>query len=69
MLPDLGGYLAHGSCLNLQRIEQFIRQIGSLEDTIFQKRMRELRRQKDKVNRQKLEKQQAKERRAVRQVG
>ena len=25
MLPELGGYLAHGSALNLARVEKFIR--------------------------------------------
>ena len=97
MLPEMGGYLAHGSTLNLDRVEKFIQvclgvdigiflisplshpfspfspvrarvsqTIGSFEDTIFQKRMRELRRQKDKLQRQKQDRQLAKERRANR---
>lgn len=66
MLPELGGYLAHGSTLNLGRVEQFIQRIGSLEDTIFQKRMRELRRQKDRIARQKHERSSAAARRGSR---
>mmetsp|Transcript_1910 Transcript_1910/g.4334 ORF Transcript_1910/g.4334 Transcript_1910/m.4334 type:complete len:1136 (+) Transcript_1910:112-3519(+) len=62
MLPQLGGYLCHGSKVNLQRAEMFIQTVGSYEDTIFQKRMRELRRQKDRVARQRQQKEQDKAR-------
>ncbi|KAL6749333.1 exoribonuclease [Haematococcus lacustris] len=58
MLPQLGGYLCDGSTINMARCEQFISAIGQFEDTIFQKRMRELRRQKDRLERQKHQKQQ-----------
>lgn len=40
MLPELGGYLTRGAQVDLKRVEQFIRKIGSFEDIIFQKRMR-----------------------------
>ncbi|GAX79417.1 hypothetical protein CEUSTIGMA_g6858.t1 [Chlamydomonas eustigma] len=66
MLPELGGYLALGSSLNLHRVEKFIQTIGGFEDIIFQKRMRELRRQKDKLARQKQDRALAKDRRAAR---
>jgi 5'-3' exoribonuclease 2 len=56
LLPDLGGYLSDGAQLNLGRVEQFIQVIGGLEDVIFQKRMREMRRQKDRIVQQKRDK-------------
>lgn len=40
MLPELGGYLTRGAQVDLKRVEQFIRKIGSFEDVIFSKRMR-----------------------------
>lgn len=40
MLPELGGYLTKGAQVDLKRVEQFIRRIGSFEDVIFSKRMR-----------------------------
>jgi hypothetical protein len=40
MLPELGGYLTRGAQVDLKKVEQFIRKIGSFEDVIFQKRMR-----------------------------
>jgi 5'-3' exonuclease len=52
-LPGLGGYLVHGANVNLSRVEAFIRKIGAFEDIIFSKRMRELRRQKERLARQK----------------
>ncbi|KAG1677357.1 hypothetical protein FOA52_010736 [Chlamydomonas sp. UWO 241] len=66
MLPELGGYMAHGSTLNLERVEKFIQTIGALEDTIFQKRMRDLKRQKDRVGRQKADKLRDKQRKSQR---
>ncbi|KAJ9511743.1 hypothetical protein QJQ45_022604, partial [Haematococcus lacustris] len=65
MLPQLGGYLCDGSTINMARCEQFISAIGQFEDTIFQKRMRELRRQKDRLERQKHQKQQVSSRTAT----
>ena len=56
LLPDLGGYLSDGAQLNLSRVEKFIGVIGGLEDVIFQKRMREMRRQKDRIIQQKRDK-------------
>ena len=41
--------------------------IGSFEDTIFQKRMRELRKQKEKLGRQKQDRQRAKDRQKARE--
>lgn len=52
-LSSLGGYLVHGANVDLGRVEAFIRKIGAFEDTIFSKRMRELRRQKERLTRQK----------------
>jgi len=46
------------SQVNLERAETFIQTIGAFEDTIFQKRMRDLRRQKERVGRQRYQKQQ-----------
>jgi 5'-3' exoribonuclease 2 len=40
LLPQLGGYLTRGAQVDLAKVEQFIQQIGSYEDVIFQKRMR-----------------------------
>ncbi|GIL52742.1 hypothetical protein Vafri_8538 [Volvox africanus] len=54
-LPSLGGYLVHGANVDLARVEAFIRKIGAFEDVIFSKRMRELRRQKERLARQKAE--------------
>ncbi|GLC40571.1 hypothetical protein PLESTF_001013400 [Pleodorina starrii] len=54
-LPTLGGYLVHGANVDLGRVEAFIRKIGAFEDAIFSKRMRELRRQKERLARQKAE--------------
>lgn len=51
-LSGLGGYLVHGADVNLARVEAFIRKIGAYEDVIFSKRMRELRRQKERLARQ-----------------
>ena len=42
----MGGYMCHGSKIDLRRVEHFITQIGACEDVIFNKRMREMRRQK-----------------------
>jgi 5'-3' exoribonuclease 2 len=42
VLPELGGYLCHGSNVNLARVEKFIQKIGQYEDAIFSKRMRML---------------------------
>jgi 5'-3' exoribonuclease 2 len=36
MLPELGGYLAHGSTLNLNRIEKFI-QVLEVHNSFFGK--------------------------------
>lgn len=52
-LAGLGGYLVHGAQPHLGRVEAFIRKIGAFEDIIFSKRMRELRRQRERVSRQK----------------
>ncbi|KAG2453813.1 hypothetical protein HYH02_002020 [Chlamydomonas schloesseri] len=52
-LAGLGGYLVHGAQVHLGRVEAFIRKIGAFEDVIFSKRMRELRRQRERVARQK----------------
>ncbi|KAG2435630.1 hypothetical protein HXX76_006833 [Chlamydomonas incerta] len=52
-LAGLGGYLVHGAEVHLGRVEAFIRKIGAFEDIIFSKRMRELRRQRERVSRQK----------------
>ncbi|GFR47877.1 hypothetical protein Agub_g9686, partial [Astrephomene gubernaculifera] len=52
-LAGLGGYLVAGAEVQLGRVEAFIRKIGAFEDAIFSKRMRELRRQKERLGRQK----------------
>jgi 5'-3' exoribonuclease 2 len=47
MLPTLG-YLVEGAHVHLDRVEAFILDVASHEEAIFQKRMRMLRRQKDR---------------------
>ncbi|WIA08554.1 hypothetical protein OEZ85_007986 [Tetradesmus obliquus] len=49
MLPSLGGYLTRGAQVDLAKVEKFIQRIGSFEDVIFQKRMRLLARQRERV--------------------
>lgn len=46
-LPTLG-HLVEGATVHLDRVERFIQEVGSHEDAIFAKRMRLLRRQKDR---------------------
>lgn len=51
MLPSLG-HLVEGPHVYLDRVERFISEIGSFEDSIFQKRMKMLQRQKNRRRQQ-----------------
>eukprot|EP00884_Botryococcus_braunii_P023039 jgi/Botrbrau1/9419/Bobra.0252s0043.1 len=53
-LASLGGYLVDGCQANLERVERFIALVGVLEDQIFQKRMRLLKRDKQRRERDRM---------------
>ena len=51
MLPQLGGYMCHGSAVNLERVEKFVKEVAKAEQAIFQKRAVQLDRQKSRRRR------------------